>query len=84
MSDKELSHQDSALLFINTLQDELVKTNATTQAQRHHAEPLKTAPPTQQIMRLQIPKGESQSESVLQPQGTNAHCRPGSKNPERR
>jgi hypothetical protein len=84
MSDKELSHQDSALLFINTLQDELAKTNATTQAQRHHPEPLKRAPPTQQIRRLQIPKGESQSKGALQPQGTSAHYRPGSKNPERR
>lgn len=70
MSDKELSHQDSALLFINSLQNELAKTKAAAQSQRNQADPLKMPLPSQQIRRLQNPRGESQSEHSLQPQGT--------------
>jgi hypothetical protein len=65
MSDKELSHQDSALLFINSLQNELAKTKAAAHSQQYQAEPLKMPPPSQQIRHLQNPRGESQSEYSL-------------------
>jgi hypothetical protein len=83
MSDKEMSHQDSALLFINGLQNELAKTKAAAHSQRYQAEPA----PSQQIRRLQNPRGESESEHSLQPQGTmltadQARRKPKDDNPD--
>jgi hypothetical protein len=55
MADKELSHQESALLFIINLQNELAKTNSSGQ---DHSK----MPPPQQIRRLQNSRGDPQSE----------------------
>jgi hypothetical protein len=84
MSDKEPSHQDSALLFINSLQNELAKMKATAQDQHYHAEPLKMPSPSQQIRRLQNPRVELQSEHLVATIRYNAYGRPGSKKTERR
>ena len=65
MPDKELSHQDSALLFIKNLQNELAKTNSSAQGQGSQAKPQKMPPPPQS-RRSQNQQGESQSEHRLQ------------------
>jgi len=56
MTEKELSHHESALQFINNLQRELAKTNSSTTAQRSDSEARDMAPP--QIRRLQKSKAE--------------------------
>jgi hypothetical protein len=71
MPDQELSHQESALLFIHNLQNELAKTNSIAQRQHSQAEPKKMPPPPppppqEQIRRLQNPKAEPQSKHRLQ------------------
>jgi hypothetical protein len=58
MADKELSHQESALLFINSLQSELAKANLSAQGQKNQQQ----MPPPQQIRRIQNPRGDPQSE----------------------
>ena len=61
MADKEPSHQECALLFINNLQNELAKTNLSAQgpgSQKNQQQ----MPPPQKIRRLQIPRGDPQSE----------------------
>jgi hypothetical protein len=61
MADKELSHQESALLFINSLQSELAKANLS--AQGHGSQKnQQQMPPPQQIRRFQNPRGDPQSE----------------------
>jgi hypothetical protein len=61
MADKELSHQESVLLFINSLQDELAKTNSSAQDHRYQKSS-QEMPPPQQIRRLQNPRGDPQGE----------------------
>jgi hypothetical protein len=61
MADRELSHQESALLFINSLQNELAKTNLSAQGHRSQKSP-QEMPPSQQIRRLQNPRGDPDSE----------------------
>jgi hypothetical protein len=60
MADKELSHQESALLFINNLQNELAKANLSAEGHRSQKSP-QEMPPPQQIRRLQNPKGDPHS-----------------------
>jgi hypothetical protein len=61
MADKELSHQECALLFINNLQSELAKANLS--AQGHGSQKSQQQmPPPQQTRRLQNPRGDPQSE----------------------
>ena len=60
MPDKELSHQDSTLLFIRNLQNELAKTTPTGQS-KHSEQDLAKMPPPQNG-RSQNSKAESQSE----------------------
>jgi len=65
MPEKEMSHQESALLFINNLQNELAKESSTAQGQCSQTDSTKMPPP-QQIRRLQNPRGETQSEHSLE------------------
>jgi hypothetical protein len=61
MAERELSHQESALLFINNLQEELAKANLS--APGHCSqEKSQKMPPPQQIRRLQNPRADSQGE----------------------
>jgi hypothetical protein len=65
MADKELSHQECALLFINNLQSELAKTNLSAQGHGSEKNQQQMAPP-EKIRRLQIPRGDPQSEHKSQ------------------
>ena len=64
MAGNELSHQDSALLFINTLQTELAKTNSSTSATRPESRAQDMPPP--QIRHLQKSKTDARGESLLE------------------
>ena len=56
MPDKELSQQDSTLIFLNSLQKELAKTNSHSQGKHSQGDPPKMASPENRNS-----KGDSQS-----------------------